>query len=78
MLNSTEYEHILGLQTDAFEYDIQKRKHMPFSVFVIIRDLYIERTNNQEKDIDNLMNNSDTEFIVDENLIKILTLMMNY
>ena len=51
---------------------------MPFSVFVIIRDLYIERTNNQEKDIDNLMNNSDTEFIVDENLIKILTLMMNY
>ena len=33
MLNYTEYEHILGMQTDAFEYDIQKKKaHVFFNI----------------------------------------------
>ena len=44
MLNYTEYEHILGMQTDAFEYDIQKKKHMFFSIFIAISDLHIEIT----------------------------------
>ena len=44
MLNYTEYEQILGMQTDAFEYDIQKEKHMFFSILIAISDLHIERT----------------------------------
>ena len=44
MLKYTEYEHMLDMQTDAFKYDIQKKKHMFLSIFIASSDLHVERT----------------------------------
>ena len=105
MLNYTEYEHILGMQTDASEYDIQKKSTCFFQysfqlviytqkesckedkkkwISIIKKKKYVRTDRNtrseeifplldevnsdQEEDIENLMNDSYTEFIVDENL----------